>query len=59
MNVAKAFRNPLFLVGIFLVAGSFCCAVSTMGRGDMAGIIAPGMLIPGAVFMYLGWLHRD
>ena len=42
----KAFRNSLFLTGLPLAI----CGIA---------ITAPGLWIPGLVFMVIGWANRD
>lgn len=54
----KAFKQPLFLVGIPLtICGLVFSLIGALVNGTFA-YIAPGLLIPGLVFMSIGWRQR-
>jgi F0F1-type ATP synthase assembly protein I len=57
-TLKQALRHPLFLVGVVLVTTSFCFGLSTGDWEYVLRIAAPSLLIPGAVFMVIEWLHR-
>lgn len=57
--MGKAFKNPMFLVGIPLVICGFSFGLTGLLSERTFAYMAPGLLIPGLVFMLTGWLQRN
>ncbi|MDE1167732.1 MAG: hypothetical protein PW845_20750 [Pseudomonas sp.] len=53
----KAFRQPLFVVGIPLTICGFTFGLNGLLTEGTFAYMAPGLLIPGIVFMVTGWLQ--
>lgn len=53
----KAFKQPLFVVGIPLVICGFSFGLTGLLTEATFAYVAPGLLIPGLVFMLIGWLQ--
>jgi len=51
----KAFRNSMFLVGMPLAICGISFALTGILTERTFAFIAPGLLIPGVVFMLIGW----
>jgi hypothetical protein len=55
----KAFKQPMFVVGIpFMVCG-FVFGLNGLISGGTFAYMAPGFLIPGIIFMLIGWRQRN
>lgn len=55
----KAFKQPLFVTGIPLAVSGFCFGINGMVTERTFAYVAPGLLIPGLVFMLIGWMQRN
>lgn len=53
----KAFKQPLFVVGIPLVICGFSFGLTGLLTEATFAYVAPGLLIPGMVFMLIGWMQ--
>ncbi|WP_285424853.1 hypothetical protein [Pseudomonas sp. efr-133-TYG-103a] len=55
----KAFKQPLFVTGIPLAICGFCFGISGLFIEKTFAYMAPGLLIPGLIFMLIGWMQRN
>ncbi len=55
----KAFRQPMFIVGIPLTICGFVFGLNGLLTDRTFAYMAPGLLIPGLVFMLVGWKQRN
>ena len=55
----KAFKQPIFVVGIPLAVCGFAFGLSGLLVEQTLAYVAPGLLIPGVVLMLIGWMRRD
>lgn len=53
----KAFRNSMFLVGLPLAICGFTFGINGMITEHTFAYVAPGLLVPGVVFMFIGWMQ--
>lgn len=57
--MGNAFKKPLFLVGIPLAICGFSFGLTGLLADRTFAFIAPGLLIPGVIFMLIGWMQRN
>ena len=55
----KAFKQPMFVVGLPLTICGFVFGLTGLLVSGTLAYVAPGFLIPGLVFMVIGWQKRD
>ncbi|MCR8931882.1 MULTISPECIES: hypothetical protein [unclassified Pseudomonas] len=55
----KAFKQPMFIVGLPLAICGFVFGLTGLLASGTFAYVAPGLLIPGLVFMLTGWLQRN
>lgn len=55
----KAFRQPMFIVGIPLTICGFVFGLNGFLADRTFAYMAPGLLVPGLVFMLVGWKQRN
>ncbi|NWD84689.1 hypothetical protein HX891_30350 [Pseudomonas reactans] len=55
----KAFKQPMFVVGLPLTICGFVFGLTGLLASGTLAYVAPGFLIPGLVFMVIGWQRRD
>lgn len=55
----KAFKQPIFVVGLPLTICGFVFGITGLLASGTLAYVAPGLLIPGVVFLVIGWLKRD
>lgn len=55
----KAFKQPMFVVGLPLAICGFVFDLNGLLVSGTFAYVAPGLLIPGVAFMLIGWLQRN
>jgi len=55
----KAFKQPIFVVGLPLTICGFVFGITGLLASGTLAYVAPGLLIPGLVFLVIGWRRRD
>lgn len=55
----KAFKQPMFVVGLPLAVCGLAFGLDGLLVSGTFAYVAPGLLIPGLAFMLIGWLQRN
>ncbi|MDU8358028.1 hypothetical protein [Pseudomonas syringae group sp. J309-1] len=55
----KAFRQPMFVVGIPFTVCGVVFGLNGLIEERTFAYMAPGFLIPGLIFMLIGWRQRN